>query len=59
VDWKKIATWVLIIFVLYAIINRPSQAGNFVQDGFDTISSAAGQVGEFFDGILGASDSSN
>ncbi|MER5973754.1 MULTISPECIES: hypothetical protein [unclassified Streptomyces] len=44
---KKIAQYVLIVFVLYTIITSPDRAADLVQIGFEGISSAAQGVGEF------------
>ncbi|MCK7626826.1 hypothetical protein MUU72_27630 [Streptomyces sp. RS10V-4] len=44
---KKIALYVIAVFVLWTIIATPKRAGGLVQIGFDGISSAAHSVGEF------------
>ncbi|MFF3767282.1 hypothetical protein ACFYYR_24770 [Streptomyces sp. NPDC001922] len=44
---KKIAQYVVIVFVLYTIITSPERAADLVQIGFEGISSAAQGVGEF------------
>ncbi|KAK1180938.1 MULTISPECIES: hypothetical protein [Streptomyces] len=44
---KKVALYMLIVFVLYTIINSPARAADLVQVGFEGISDAAKSVGEF------------
>ena len=44
---KKIALYMIIVFVLYTIITSPARAADLVQIGFEGISSAAHGVGEF------------
>ncbi|GAB2571880.1 hypothetical protein GCM10027168_00740 [Streptomyces capparidis] len=44
---KKIATYCLIIFALYTIISDPERAAELVQMGFEGISDAAKQIGQF------------
>ncbi|MEC4018911.1 hypothetical protein [Streptomyces sp. H27-D2] len=47
VQTKKIAMYLVIVFVLYTIITSPSRAADLVQVGFEGISDAAQSVGEF------------
>ncbi|GLJ89988.1 hypothetical protein [Streptomyces poonensis] len=47
VQAKKIALYVLVVFVLYVIITDPAKAADYVQIGFEGISSAAQSVGDF------------
>ncbi|MBU7597663.1 hypothetical protein MTQ01_01735 [Streptomyces sp. XM4193] len=51
-DIKKIAIYILIVFVLYTIINSPDRAAELVQVGFEGISDAAQGVGEFMTGLV-------
>ncbi|MFB7633612.1 hypothetical protein ACFC0M_22095 [Streptomyces sp. NPDC056149] len=44
---KKVAMYVVIIFVLWTIIATPKKAAGLVQIGFEGISTAAHSVGEF------------
>jgi hypothetical protein len=48
VNSKKIAVYVLVVFVLYVIITDPAKAADYVQIGFEGISDAAKSVGDFF-----------
>ncbi|MCW7941964.1 membrane protein [Streptomyces hygroscopicus] len=47
VSGKKIALYVLVVFVLYVIITDPAKAASYVQIGFEGISSAAKAIGHF------------
>jgi hypothetical protein len=47
VQTKKIALYLVIVFVLYTIITSPERAADLVEVGFEGISSAAQGVGEF------------
>ncbi|MEU0950388.1 hypothetical protein ABZ379_48330 [Streptomyces canus] len=48
VNGKKIAVYVVVVFVLYVIITDPAKAADYVQIGFQGISDAAKAVGDFF-----------
>ncbi len=52
VQTKKIALYVVVVFVLYTIITSPAKAADLVQIGFEGISSAAQSVGEFMTEIV-------
>ncbi|WP_177198722.1 hypothetical protein [Streptomyces colonosanans] len=47
VQGKKIALYVIVVFVLYIIITDPAKAAGYVQIGFEGISSAAKAIGHF------------
>ncbi|MEU1801752.1 hypothetical protein [Streptomyces sp. NPDC019937] len=49
---KKIALYMLIVFVLYTIIKTPARAADLVQVGFEGISDAAKSVGEFMSELV-------
>lgn len=51
-DIKKIALYVVIVFVLWTIINSPERAADLVQVGFEGISSAAKGVGRFMTELI-------
>jgi hypothetical protein len=48
VQGKKIALYVLVVFVAYVIITDPENAADYVQIGFEGISNAAKSIGDFF-----------
>lgn len=52
VQTKKIALYVVVVFVLYTIITSPAKAADLVQIGFEGISSAAQGVGEFMSELV-------
>lgn len=47
VNAKKIAIYVVVVFALYVIIKDPAKAADYVQIGFEGISSAAQSLGDF------------
>lgn len=47
VNSKKVAVYVLVVFVLYVIITDPAKAADYVQIGFEGISNAAKAIGDF------------
>ncbi len=49
---KKLAMYILVIFVLYTIIASPIRAANLVQVGFTGISTAAKAVGTFMSNLV-------
>ncbi|MFF4061385.1 hypothetical protein ACFYZ8_35500 [Streptomyces sp. NPDC001668] len=48
VNGKKIAVYLVVVFVLYVIITDPAKAADYVEIGFQGISDAAKAVGDFF-----------
>ncbi|WP_167368029.1 hypothetical protein [Streptomyces agglomeratus] len=52
VQTKKIALYMLVVFVLYTIITSPERAADLVQIGFEGVSSAAQGVGEFMSQLI-------
>ncbi|MCT9079378.1 hypothetical protein [Streptomyces fulvoviolaceus] len=48
VNSKKVAVYVVVVFVLYVIITDPGKAADYVQIGFEGISDAAKAIGDFF-----------
>ncbi|MER5941214.1 hypothetical protein ABT121_28265 [Streptomyces sp. NPDC001928] len=57
VNSKKIAIYVLAVFVLYVIITDPAKAADYVQVGFEGISDAAKAIGDFMTWIADGGDS--
>ncbi|MGW3955097.1 hypothetical protein ACWEKM_30120 [Streptomyces sp. NPDC004752] len=47
VNAKRIAIFVLVVFVVYVIITDPAKAADYVQIGFEGISDAAKSIGDF------------
>lgn len=52
VQAKKIALYLIVVFVLYTIITSPERAADLVQVGFEGISSAAQSVGDFMSELV-------
>lgn len=53
VQAKKIALYLIVVFVLYTIINSPpARAADLVQVGFEGIASAAQSVGDFMSELV-------
>ena len=51
-DIKKIAVYIVIVFVLYTVITSPARAADLVQVGFEGISDAATGVGDFMTELI-------
>ncbi|WP_198655218.1 hypothetical protein [Streptomyces geranii] len=47
VNSKKIAVYLLVVFVAYVIITDPQKAADYVQIAFEGISNAASAIGDF------------
>lgn len=52
VQARKIALYVLVVFVLYTIITSPERAADLVQVGFEGVSDAAKGVGDFMSELV-------
>jgi hypothetical protein len=52
VQTKKIALYMVVVFVLYTIITSPARAADLVQVGFEGVSSAAQGVGDFMSELV-------
>lgn len=50
---RRVLTWILIIFAIYAIFRSPEQAAGVTRDAFDGVAAAVRGVGRFFDALLG------
>ncbi|MEV6167617.1 hypothetical protein AB0L99_05245 [Streptomyces sp. NPDC051954] len=57
VNSKKIAVYVLVVFVLYVIITDPAKAADYVQIGFEGISDAAKALGDFASWVANGGES--
>jgi hypothetical protein len=57
VNAKKIAVYVLVVFILYVIITDPEKAADYVQIGFQGVSDAAKAIGDFMTWIANGGDS--
>ncbi|MFF9688092.1 hypothetical protein [Streptomyces sp. NPDC014623] len=52
VQARKIALYMIVVFVLYTIITSPERSADLVQIGFEGISSAAQGVGDFMSELV-------
>ncbi|WP_167546498.1 hypothetical protein [Streptomyces flavidovirens] len=52
VQTKKVALYMLVVFVLYTIITDPRRSADLVHIGFEGVSSAAQGVGEFMSQLI-------
>ncbi|MEV5607181.1 hypothetical protein [Streptomyces sp. NPDC052225] len=52
VQTKKIALYVGIVFVLYVVITDPAKAADYVQIGFEGVSTAAQSIGDFMTWVV-------
>jgi hypothetical protein len=49
---RKIALYMLVVFVLYTIITSPQRSAELVGVGFEGVSSAAQSVGDFMSELV-------
>lgn len=49
---KKIVTWLVVIFLVYAILTAPNEAAAMVSAVWDFTVSAASNIAEFFDSLI-------
>lgn len=49
---KKILLWVVVAFVVYAVIKSPDQAAGVAKDGGSLLGDGVKSIGQFFDALL-------
>jgi hypothetical protein len=49
---KKIIWWLVVIFLLYAILTNPTEASNIVGSIWDIIKNGVENIFRFFDSLL-------
>ncbi|WP_200934638.1 hypothetical protein [Nostocoides sp. Soil756] len=49
---KKIVMWLLVIFLLYAILTSPTEAANIFGAAWNVISNGVSNIGKFFDSLI-------
>ena len=49
---KKIVLWLLVIFLLYAIMTNPESAANMVGNAWDIIYGGVQNIFRFFDSLI-------
>ena len=52
---KKIVTWLIVIFLLYAIFTSPNDAASIVGTAWDVIANGVRNIGRFFDSLIARS----
>lgn len=50
---RKVALWLLLAFIVYAIIVSPSQAADIVRTAFGILATGVAAIGTFFNSLLG------
>jgi len=50
---KKIAGWLLLAFIIYAIVMSPAQAAVIMRTAFDIVAQGFRSIFTFFDALLG------
>lgn len=49
---KKIVLWLVVIFLLYAILTSPTEAASIFGSAWDVVTNGVRNIGEFFDSLL-------
>jgi cell shape-determining protein MreC len=49
---KKIVLWLIVIFLLYAILTSPSDAADIVDSAWDVVRNGVQNIFDFFDALL-------
>lgn len=49
---KKIVTWVLVIFIVYAIVTSPTSAADIARSAWDILASGVQNIFTFFDSLI-------
>jgi len=49
---KKVAGWLLVAFLVYAIVKSPNQAADIVRTSLDVIVQGVRSIGTFFDALM-------
>jgi len=50
---KTISGWVLLAFLVYAVVKSPTQAADMIRTAFDIIGQGFSSIFAFFDALLG------
>ena len=49
---KKIVLWLLVIFLLYAIVTSPAQAADIFGSAWEVVSNGVANIAAFFDNLI-------
>lgn len=50
---KKIVMWLVVVFLLYAILTSPQSAADIFGSAWDVVANGVRNIGTFFDSLLG------
>ncbi len=50
---KKIVMWLVVVFLLYAILTSPAEAADIFGTAWDVLANGVKNIGAFFDNLLG------
>lgn len=50
---RRILGWVLLIYLIYAIVKSPAQAADLVRTAFEILAEGVRSIFTFFDSLLG------
>ncbi len=49
---KKIVMWLVVIFLLYAVMTSPNDAANIFGSAWDVVSNGVRNIATFFDSLI-------
>ena len=49
---KKIVMWLVVVFLLYAIVTSPSDAASIFESAWDVVTNGVSNVAAFFDSLI-------
>ncbi len=49
---KKIVLWLLVVFLLYAILTSPADAANIFGSAWDVVKNGVTNIASFFDNLI-------
>ncbi|MDQ2757566.1 MAG: hypothetical protein M3Y71_13550 [Actinomycetota bacterium] len=49
---KKVTGWLLLAFLVYAIVKSPTQAADIVRTSLDVVVQGVRSIGAFFDALM-------
>ena len=50
---KKIVMWLVVVFLLYAILTNPGEAASIFGSAWDIVGNGVSNIAAFFDSLLG------
>ena len=50
---KKIVLWLVVVFLLYAILTSPAEAADIFGTAWDVLANGVKNIAAFFDNLLG------